>query len=83
LDNRSIHHTEELQQKINTAGFRLLFLSPYNPMLNPIEEVIGDIKRQIRRFLCSEFRPQVLRIQAFLWSQKTQVRRGLLDEMLQ
>lgn len=45
LDNASIHHVEEITEIIEeVAGARLLFLPPYSPDLNPLEEVFSKIK---------------------------------------
>lgn len=45
LDNASIHHVEEISEIIEEeAGARLLFLPPYSPDLNPLEEVFSKIK---------------------------------------
>lgn len=40
MDNALIHHVENVTDLIeNQSGARLLFLPPYSPDLNPIEEV--------------------------------------------
>jgi len=38
MDNASIHHTKRIQQMCNNAGVKLVYLPPYSPNLNPIEE---------------------------------------------
>ncbi|KAG2340026.1 hypothetical protein BDR05DRAFT_1002795 [Suillus weaverae] len=38
LDNCRIHHNEELYDLVHDAGCLLLYLPPYSPDLNPIEE---------------------------------------------
>jgi transposase len=38
----------EIQQLIISKGFRLLFLPPYSPQLNPIEEVFSKWKEFIK-----------------------------------
>ena len=42
MDNASIHHVEEVIEE--EAGAQLLFLPPYSPDLNPLEEVFSKIK---------------------------------------
>ena len=45
LDNASIHHLDSIVDLIETqVGARLLFLPPYSPDLNPLEEVFGQVK---------------------------------------
>ena len=45
MDNASIHHVEAISNIIeDQAGARLLFLPPYSPDLNPIEEVFSKVK---------------------------------------
>ena len=40
MDNASMHHIEAISHLIeDQAGARLLFLPPYSPDLNPVEEV--------------------------------------------
>ena len=44
MDNASIHHVEAISEIIeDQAAARLLFLPPYSPDLNPIEEVFSKI----------------------------------------
>jgi hypothetical protein len=59
------------------------FLPPYSPMLNPIREVIGDIKREIRMSLSGELHDQALHIQSLRWGEKTHARRELLKTALE
>lgn len=49
MDNASIHRSEGLQHLCNEEGVDLVFLPPYSPDMNPIEEVFHDIKAWIRR----------------------------------
>ena len=45
MDNASIHHVDGVVHLIeNQAGARLLFLPPYSPDLNPLEEVFSQVK---------------------------------------
>lgn len=48
VDNASIHHSERIQQLCDDAGVVLLYLPPYSPDLNPIEEFFGELKRYIQ-----------------------------------
>ena len=50
MDNASIHHVESVRQLIeDQAGARLLFLPPYSPDLNPLEEVFSQIKSIMKK----------------------------------
>jgi transposase len=44
MDNARIHCSEELQQMCNEAGVLLIYLPPYSPDYNPIEQSFNQIK---------------------------------------
>ena len=44
MDNCRIHHIKEVYEILKTVGARPLFLPPYSPELNPIEEAWSLIK---------------------------------------
>lgn len=46
MDNCSIHHTQDL---LNQAGVLALYLPPYSPDLNPIEEAFSYVKSYLRK----------------------------------
>jgi transposase len=48
LDNLAAHRVEEARTAIEATGSRLLFLPPYHPDLNPIEEGWSKLKSFIR-----------------------------------
>jgi transposase len=48
MDNASFHHSEGVKELCLCAGVKLVFLPPYSPDLNSIEEFVGDLKRFIR-----------------------------------
>jgi transposase len=50
LDNCRIHHTEELIDLVITAGCLIIYLPPYCPHLNPIEESFSKMKSHLRRY---------------------------------
>ena len=44
LDNASIHHVDGVVDLIeNQVGAKLLFLPPYSPDLNPLEEIFSQV----------------------------------------
>lgn len=50
-DNASFHQSPKLQELIESAGCRLIYLPAYSPDLNPIEQWWSALKAHIRR-LC-------------------------------
>ena len=49
MDNHSIHHSDELTEMCEAAGVHLLYLPPYSPDLNPIEQSFSQLKKWMRR----------------------------------
>ena len=49
LDNLGSHKGHEVREAILAAGARLVFLPPYSPDLNPIEQVFAKIKTLMRK----------------------------------
>lgn len=48
LDNVGAHRTQRVRALIESVGARLVFLPPYSPELNPIEECWSKVKEFIR-----------------------------------
>jgi transposase len=48
MDNARIHKNEKTKKLIENAGCNLVFLPPYSPDLNPIENFWGTLKKNIR-----------------------------------
>ena len=48
LDNLSAHKVTGVRQQIEAIGARLLYLPPYSPDLNPIEQAWSKIKQVLR-----------------------------------
>jgi transposase len=44
MDNASFHHSESIAQMCTEAGMKLVYLPPYSPDLNPIEEFFAKLK---------------------------------------
>jgi transposase len=49
MDNASFHRSDRIEQLCRDAGVVLLYLPPYSPDLNPIEEFFAELKTYIRR----------------------------------
>lgn len=49
MDNAAFHHSERVEQLCSEKGVKLIFLPPYSPDLNPIEEFFAELKAFVRR----------------------------------
>ncbi len=49
MDNLSVHKSKRVERLIEERGATLLFLSPYSPDLNPIEEAFSKVKSTLRK----------------------------------
>lgn len=49
MDNASFHHTERIEQLCYEAKVKLVYLPPYLPDLNPIEEFFAELKAFIKQ----------------------------------
>ena len=52
LDNLSSHKRPRTRELICAAGAEVLYLPPYSPDLNPIENVFAKIKQRLRTLGC-------------------------------
>lgn len=49
MDNLSVHKSKGARELIEDAGCELLFLPPYSPDYNPIEEAFSKVKSILRK----------------------------------
>ncbi|KAG2226178.1 hypothetical protein INT45_003323 [Circinella minor] len=49
LDNTSIHKSKPMIRKIESKGYRVMYLPPYSPELNPIEQIWAIVKGKMKR----------------------------------
>ena len=49
MDNLKPHKAAGVREAIEAAGAKLLYLPPYSPDLNPIEQAIAKLKALIRK----------------------------------
>ena len=49
MDNLGSHKGKAVRRAIRNAGAQLLFLPPYSPDLNPIEQVFAKLKALLRK----------------------------------
>ncbi len=49
MDNLSAHKGERVRELIEGRGCELIYLPPYSPELNPIEEAFTKLKASLRK----------------------------------
>lgn len=49
MDNISFHRSKEIVQLVHKSNNHILFIPPYSPQYNPIEEVFSFIKNKLKR----------------------------------
>ena len=49
LDNLAAHKVKGVRQAIAAAGASILYLPPYSPDLNPIEQLFAKLKALLRK----------------------------------
>ncbi len=49
MDNLGSHKADAIRQVIRSAGARLIYLPPYSPDLNPIEQAFSKLKHALRK----------------------------------
>jgi transposase len=49
LDNLAAHRVDGVRQAIRAAGASILYLPPYSPDLNPIEQLFAKLKALLRK----------------------------------
>lgn len=60
MDNCTIHHDEDIRAIIeDECGARLIYLPPYSPDFNPIEQAFSFIKAWLRRHVNEAINPLV------------------------
>ena len=75
MDNALIHHVEGVKEIINEVGALLLYLPPYSPDFNPIEELFSKLKFMIKHYeKQSEY--QVMDIECILYAALSHITEG-------
>ena len=49
MDNLGSHKSQAVRRAIRSVGAKLIFLPPYSPDLNPIEQVFAKLKTLLRK----------------------------------
>lgn len=78
MDNCHCHRDEDISD-ICSDIVQFRFLPPYSPNLNPIENIFGIIKNNMRKLLGTEYREELLATFNLPWGQKTSSREVILD----
>ena len=52
MDNVGFHHNNNIINTVRNKGHKIIFLPPYSPFLNPIEEVFSKWKCLVRAANC-------------------------------
>jgi len=66
MDNLGSHKVAGVQQAIAAAGATLLYLPPYSPDLNPIEQLFAKLKALLRTAAARTFEALIQAIAAAL-----------------
>ncbi len=66
MDNLSSHKNPAIRHAIRAAGARLLYLPPYSPDLNPIEQAFSKLKTLLRKANARSFDEVKTAIQTLL-----------------
>jgi len=48
MDNASVHHSQAILDLVSSVGAILIYLPPYSPDLNPIEEAFSYVKAYLK-----------------------------------
>jgi len=56
MDNLSSHHSATVIPTIEAVGARVVYLPPYSPDLNPIENIFSKVKQLFRKVRARTFR---------------------------
>jgi transposase len=85
LDNLGAHKVAGVRQAIEAAGATLLYLPPYSPDLNPIEQLFAKLKALLRKAasrtvdaLHAAFQPAATAARRFSATTSPRVRRSCL-----
>ena len=49
MDNAPIHSSTDIGKDINSRGYRYVYLPPYSPELNPIDQFWSVVKSKVKR----------------------------------
>ena len=79
MDNLAAHKGERVKELIEDRGCELLYLPPYSPDLNPIEEAFSKIKRILRKAESRTREALVEAMGAAIWAVTAKDARGFFE----
>jgi transposase len=79
MDNLSAHKGERVRELIEGLGCELVYLPPYSPDLNPIEEAFGKMKDLIRKAEARSREALLEAIAMAIWALSAQDARGFFE----
>ncbi len=82
FDNARIHQKDDIQRWCDETGWDYIFLPPYSPMLNIIEECFSVLKNSIKKLLAGPYNTVKMNIAYMPYGQKDLNRRKLLEKVL-
>ena len=59
MDNVAFHKSKRIKELVESRGHRILFIPPYSPQCNPIEEVFSELKRRYRSTPIDNFKEKI------------------------
>jgi transposase len=63
MDNVAFHKSQVVKEKMNQRGFLPLFIPPYSPDCNPIENIFSVVKNRYRKLIMDLKKPQIKSIE--------------------
>ena len=78
MDNCKIHKKDEFNcEDLCIKNNIVLFLPPYNPELNPFENIFSMIKNNIKKLLATTYHKQLMETTNIPWRHKSKKREEL------
>jgi transposase len=79
MDNLQVHKMRRVRQLIEERGCSLVFLPPYSPDFNPIEQAFSKIKGILRKAKARTFEALVEATGQALWAVRAEDAHGFFD----
>lgn len=59
MDNVAFHKSKRIKELVESRGHQILFIPPYSPQCNPIEEVFSELKRKYKSTPVDNFKQKI------------------------
>ncbi|CEP16735.1 hypothetical protein [Parasitella parasitica] len=63
----SIHKSQPMIRKIESKGYHVMYLPPYSPELNPIEQFWAKVKGKMKKIYCLELLTHVMKFSSVIF----------------